>query len=236
MSYILDALRRADAERERGTVPSLHTQQFGVLPGDDEVPARPRLLVGAVVVLALVLAAVIAWLYFGSSEPPPKPTQTVATAPTPPFVAPPVAAPVVPALPAMTAPAASAAPAVTPSTAHRPPSSPTAAAPAARPAPAPRPAARREPAPTTPATTPGTAPADERIYSLSELPEAIRRELPKIAYGGGSYSPDKASRMAFLNGQVFHEGDTIAPGLVLKQVRQKGAILAYKGYRFEIGP
>ena len=38
MSYILDALRRADAERERGTVPSLHTQQFGVLPGDDEAP------------------------------------------------------------------------------------------------------------------------------------------------------------------------------------------------------
>ena len=111
-----------------------------------------------------------------------------------------------------------------------------AAAPAARPAPTPRPAVRREPAPTIPATTPGTAPGDDRIYSLSELPEAIRRELPKIAYGGGSYSPDKTSRMAFLNGQVFHEGDTIAPGLVLKQVRQKGAILSYKGYRFEIGP
>jgi general secretion pathway protein B len=62
------------------------------------------------------------------------------------------------------------------------------------------------------------------------------RELPKLAYGGGSYSGDKASRLAFLNGQVFHEGDTIAPGLVLKQVKQKGAILAYKGYRFEIGP
>jgi len=235
MSYILDALRRADAERERGTVPSLHTQQFGVLPGDDEAPSRPRLLVGAVVVLALALAAVIAWLFFGGSEPAPKPTpQTVATAPA--VVAPPVAAPAVPALPAMPAPAASAAPAVTPATAHRPPSSPMAAAPAARPAPTPRPAVRREPAPTTPATTPGTAPGDDRIYSLSELPEAIRRELPKIAYGGGSYSPDKTSRMAFLNGQVFHEGDTIAPGLVLRQVRQKGAILSYKGYRFEIGP
>ena len=110
------------------------------------------------------------------------------------------------------------------------------AAPAARPAPTPRPAVRREPAPTTPATTPGTAPGDDRIYSLSELPESVRRELPKISYGGGSYSGDKASRMAFLNGQVFHEGDTIAPGLVLRQVKPKGAILAYKGYRFELGP
>ena len=95
---------------------------------------------------------------------------------------------------------------------------------------------RREAPATPPATTAGVPPAEDRIYSMAELPEAIRRDLPKIAYGGGSYSPDKASRLAFLNGQVFHEGDTIAPGLVLKQVRQKGAILAYKGYRFEIGP
>jgi general secretion pathway protein B len=75
----------------------------------------------------------------------------------------------------------------------------------------------------------------DKIYSFAELPDAIRRELPRLTYGGGSYSGDKASRLAFLNGQVFHEGDTIAPGLVLRQVKQKGVILAYKGYRFELG-
>ncbi len=104
------------------------------------------------------------------------------------------------------------------------------------PRPVPRPAVRREVAPATPASPRHARRPSDRIYSLAELPEAIRRELPKLAYGGGSYSGDKASRLAFLNGQVFHEGDTIAPGLVLKQVKQKGVILAYKGYRFEIGP
>ena len=79
------------------------------------------------------------------------------------------------------------------------------------------------------------APPGDRVYSQAELPEAIRRDLPKIAFGGASYSTDKASRMVFLNGQVFHEGDTVAPGLVLKQVKQKGAVLAYKGYRYELG-
>ena len=103
--------------------------------------------------------------------------------------------------------------------------------------PAPRPAARRESrSGDAGGIGSAAAPAGDRIYSLAELPEAIRRELPKLTYGGGSYSGDKASRLAFLNGQVFHEGDTIAPGLVLKQVKQKGVILAYKGYRFEIGP
>jgi general secretion pathway protein B len=114
----------------------------------------------------------------------------------------------------------------------------SAAAMATSPRPAPRPAVRRESVPATPVTpaAPPAAPPGDRIYSLAELPEAIRRELPKLTYGGGSYSGDKASRLAFLNGQVFHEGDTVAPGLVLKQVKQKGVILAYKGYRFEVGP
>ena len=107
------------------------------------------------------------------------------------------------------------------------------ATPPARPAPRP-PAASRAGRARRHAARP--RPPDDRIYSLAELPESVRRELPKLSYGGGSYSGDKASRLAFLNGQVFREGDTIAPGLVLRQVKQKGAILAYKGYRFEIGP
>jgi general secretion pathway protein B len=179
-------------------------------------------------VLFLALACVVAWMFLGGSEPPPKPTVPVATAPSIVPPAPVATAPVLPAPPPLAS-----APVPSPTALARAPSAPVAAAPAPRPAPRP---ARRE-APATPAApTPGVPPAEDRIYSMSELPETIRRELPKIAYGGGSYSPDKASRLAFLNGQVFHEGDTIAPGLVLRQVRQKGAILAYKGYRFEIGP
>jgi len=224
MSYILDALRRADAERERGTVPSLHTQQFGVLPGDDERAPRSRLLIGTIVLLVLALGGVLAWSFLGGSEPVPKPVvQAVTPAPAPVTAPPPVFAPPVFAPPTSTS-----------ATAARPASATAMATPPAKPAP--RPAARREVAPATPPASAATPPAGDRIYSLAELPESVRRELPKLSYGGGSYSGDKASRLAFLNGQVFHEGDTIAPGLVLKQVKQKGAILTYKGYRFEIGP
>ena len=65
------------------------------------------------------------------------------------------------------------------------------------------------------------------------------RSFPMTSSSSRDASRSKARwgrRLAFLNGQVFHEGDTVAPGLVLKQVKQKGVILAYKGYRFEIGP
>ena len=166
----------------------------------------------------------LAWTFFGGSEPAPKPVvQAVAPAPMPAIAPPPLVAPPVFAPQSLAS-----------ASAGRPASAATAMA-TPPPRPAPRPAVRREAAPATP-TSPAAPPAEDRIYSLAELPEAIRRELPKLAYGGGSYSGDKASRLAFLNGQVFHEGDTVAPGLVLKQVKQKGVILAYKGYRFELGP
>ena len=225
MSYILDALRRADAERERGTVPSLHTQQFGVLPGDDETPPRPRLLIGAIVLLVLALGGVLAWNFLGGSEPPPKPVVQAVT---------PAPATVAAAAAGRRAAGVRAATRWLRQARRRPASATAMAAPPAKPAP--RPAARREVAPATPAASAAAPPAGDRIYSMAELPESVRRELPKLSYGGGSYSGDKASRLAFLNGQVFHEGDTVAPGLVLKQVKQKGAVLAYKGYRFEIGP
>ena len=69
---------------------------------------------------------------------------------------------------------------------------------------------------------------------LAELPEEIRRDLPKLVIGGSSYSGDAASRMVMINGQVFHEGDRLAPDLVLERIRLKSAVLAFKGWRYEV--
>ena len=80
MSYILDALRRADAERERGAVPSLHAQQqFALGDGDGESEGRPKLLWWLAGGLAAVLIAASAWIWLA---PAPKST-TVASAPAP---------------------------------------------------------------------------------------------------------------------------------------------------------
>jgi general secretion pathway protein B len=81
MSYILDALRRADAERERGAVPGLHAQQDPFeLPEAPAEKGRPTLLL-AVVLLALALVGVLGWTWW-RAEPP---VQVVAAqAPPPP--------------------------------------------------------------------------------------------------------------------------------------------------------
>ncbi len=81
MSYILDALRRADAERSRGAVPGLHAQS---LPIDGEPAARNYAplawAAGAAGVLLAAGVGVLLWAPWRSNSPPP-PDARVALAP-----------------------------------------------------------------------------------------------------------------------------------------------------------
>jgi general secretion pathway protein B len=252
MSYILDALRRAEAERERGEVPSLQSQQHPVI--EDDAARRPRPLVWAVVGLSAALLAVVAWSLFGAPAPARAPVEgSVSLSPAPAPL--PVAPAVAPAVVAQPAPTSTAPPlpgttSAVPNTAAPPPAASTAIAPGLgeeiEPAPrrsarstASRSPSRREEARANAAAhsaTTGTARAgaEDHVYTPATLPEEIRRELPKVAINGSSYSGDPASRMVMINGQVFHEGDRLAPDLVLEKIRLKSAVLAYKGWRYEL--
>ncbi len=79
-----------------------------------------------------------------------------------------------------------------------------------------------------------TAVPKDAVVTLNDLPEAIRREQPKLTIGGAMHSANAANRMLILNGQVFHEGDQVTADLVLEQIKLKSAVLVYKGYRYSI--
>jgi len=242
MSYILDALRRAEAERERGAVPSLQSQQHTV-SDDDAVATRPRSLVWAVIVLGAAVLVLLAWNLLGGAAPAPRaPIEGSITAPVP---APLPTLQPAPATPTAAASAAAATVSAAPTdAAARPASQPTAApVAAARPSPKGGLDSRRAAAASPPKRTAATAQpkrateppaAEPRVHSQAELPEEIRRDLPKLVIGGSSYSGDAASRMVMINGQVFHEGDRLAPDLVLERIRLKSAVLAFKGWRYEV--
>jgi general secretion pathway protein B len=222
MSYILDALRRADAERERGSVPGIHAQPAMLGEADSEAPRTPGLRLWIGLACALVLAAVLVGWLLGRDTPPPPAAAPVLAAPAPvspapvpvnPTPAPVAAPPLVAALPPAPVPAA-------------PRAAEAAKTPDDRAAKLPPGAASKAPAP---------APAAEpRVYQLSELPDDIRRELPTLAVGGAMYSQNPANRMLIVNGQTFHEGDKLGPNLSLQQIRLKAAVLEYKGYRYGI--
>ncbi|MBX3587299.1 MAG: general secretion pathway protein GspB [Ramlibacter sp.] len=245
MSYILDALKRADAERERGQVPGLHAQPMPVTPkAPTGMAAHWRWLIGAAVVVALAL---VSWQMSRREAAAPVVT-AAAPVPAPSPTAPP---PVVAATEAATPPATAAPAPPEPAPPARPkPKPPQPANLLPRPV-VPKPAPRKEDkAPAAPAapvtaavTAAGTAssaaaaapPAPEpRVYAISELPQDVRRDLPKLAVTGSVYSANPAQRMLILNGQVFNEGGHPTPDSVLERIGPRSAVLSFRGMRYTL--
>ena len=216
MSYILDALRRADAEREAGTVPGLHTlgsARDGEGPSARRTP--PWAWLG--VLLAGVLAVTLAWVLLGRDTPAEVPA-TAALPAAPPAPPPPIAA---------------AAPAPVPATAAAPTIAATPKAPqrSAVPAHAPAPSAH---ATAAQAATAASGPNSAPVLALKDLPDDVRRALPALSLGGSIYSDSAANRFLIVNGQLFHENDALTSELTLRQIKLKSAVLEFRGYRYEI--
>lgn len=232
MSYILDALRRAEAdrERERGQVPGLHTLPSS---GSETAPAagQRRWLPwagGGLLVLAGVGAGI--WWAGGSPEAAPPASQPAAVpAPAPPATKPPpVEAGTAPAAqPVLSAPMPQPASSASPYLAPAPPPGTLAAAPAPRP----DKVATQAPTPVM-AAAPTQAAAPAPIPRLSELPDSTRRELPRLAISGSVYSDDPASRFVIINGEVRREGANLGADLVLEQIGTRELVLRFKGQRF----
>ena len=195
MSYILEALKKAEAERQRGAVPTL--QSLGVAaPLAEAAAAKPMLryaLIG-VALLAVLLIGVLVARWFAPS---PAPQLALAPAPVP--------------------------------TSAR-------VEPRVMPPPPPPPQQRvvEAPKPVAPPVVVAAAPASAPGPTLAELPESLRRSLPPLKLGGSMYSDTPASRMLIINSVVYHEGDALAPGLVLETIGARKAQLSFNGQRFTL--
>jgi general secretion pathway protein B len=84
----------------------------------------------------------------------------------------------------------------------------------------------------TPAPTPASAALP--VVRLAQLSAEQRRELPPLVVGGSVWSDSAASRFVLIDGQLLHEGDRIAPGLVLERIAPKSAWLLWRDRRIEL--
>jgi general secretion pathway protein B len=69
VSYILEALRRADSERDRGAVPGLGAQAFARTDDADAPPASWRLPLWAWLAVGMVLACALGWYRWSALDP-----------------------------------------------------------------------------------------------------------------------------------------------------------------------
>jgi general secretion pathway protein B len=235
MSYILDALRKADAQRERDASRGIHANPATLGPSGNGASGSSR---GMWIAIAVGIGvAVAAGSYYvrglasapapavASNLPPAAPVkmqtpQAVASAIVPP---PPVVAPATPPMrptPQANLPPGVAVPGLSADERSRQAREAAFSDPSRMPmAPgAPRPATAPQVAQT--AVTP----------PVTGLPP----DAPKVAISGGVYSSSPAQRMLIVNGQVFNEGSEVAPGLAIEKIEPRTATLTFRGARYVV--
>jgi len=257
MSYILEALRRAETERERKRrVPGLHAQPVPSSSLDERGTRRSNkiwLWIALGVSAGVLLPLLWRWWVI---DPIAAEAAAAARAPSAGSVTPQAtvdAPPAVASAPLATAQAAEP-PAPTQETPHPPrvahtPAKTAATAPklnagagerapavaAAQPSAHQPKAAASAPTQASVAAAAVTASAPEpKLRSLNEMPEDVRRSVPTLSFGGSVYSETAAQRMVIFNGQVLREGDVVADDVTLEQIRPHSAVMRARGQRFEI--
>jgi general secretion pathway protein B len=229
MSYILDALKKAEHERDLGRVPRLESMQ-------DSAPPRRRSAVWLIAGALLINAGVLAW-WLRPTAPPAAVSSERRPVPVPRAVPPAV----VPAPAAVTAPSASvAAPATVPKTVPESTPTPVAAAVAPRTVQAPPvvSAPPRAGAESMAATPPANVPSVPAVAPapplLRDLPAEFRAAVPALSLDVHVYAPTASGRFVLINMKKYREGEQLAEGPRIEEITADGVVLNYQGERFRI--
>ena len=96
----------------------------------------------------------------------------------------------------------------------------------------PAPPANAQTAAATPAATAKPAAPGAALPSIWDLPFSTRKELPALDLSMHVYSADPKQRFVVMKGDRHVEGDEVGQDLILREIRQDGLVLDYKGQRF----
>jgi len=216
MSFILDALRKSEIERQRQSGPSI-----AEIPVAREDRRLPVALIAIGVLLAVNVGVLLFFLLRDGGAPQAEPAATVA-ATTPPVAAAPVTPAPAPALPAPDAAAAygtapgvgiEAYPQVAPDATFAPD--------------APDPTLLPD------APSPGSVTyGDEPPRAPQNLPTDLGPGLPPLTVDLHIFASDAAKRAVFINGRRYTQGATLAEGPTVEEITSDGAVLNYRGRRF----
>ena len=229
MSYILDALKKSEQERE--LVRMLRTAGAA---GYFWAPARRRLW-PAIVILALFAGVTLTVLRWWPSQEPTSVANEIRPETTKPAQAVVTREPVV-------------------STSASPATSPVAIAPSrsatddlaaqARVATTsePAPVARSPVLPQTSAipaelsaNPEATGPIDaSAVPLLREMPAEFRRQLPELTVNIHLYSADAAENLVYINDQQLRRGEQLEGGIRLEEIVPDGVVLSYAGTYFKL--
>jgi general secretion pathway protein B len=217
VSFILDALRKSEHERQRSTLPGLSNVPLATPPA--QLPRWALVVMGALA--AAVLAFGVAW--WQSSR---APTEAAASD-TPSMIERPVELPPA-AVPRATPPSPASSQAAPTRQQTLTPPAQTALAAAATPSP-------DAGEPSLPAPAPVERAAEPALPSAAAL-AAQGVALPALRLELHAFSEQPRDRFVFINGRKYVEGERLAEGPQLVAIEPRGAVLAQAGQRFLLVP
>lgn len=220
MSLILDALRKSEAERQRGQAPGLFTPMTPLPMRRRRLSLTPWLIGLALLVVLALAWALLRETSLPRSDGPADSVATAAPAPNETAVGAPIAAPGPPAAAALPT---AAAPATIPITTNATPPAPTPSAPAALPPPL--------PAPPVAVAADNAVAVEDYLPRLSELDAAQRGSLPPLKLSMHVWSEQPERRIAIIDGQRIGEGANLG-GAVVAEIRRDGVVLVLAGRRY----
>jgi general secretion pathway protein B len=225
MSFILDALKKSENERQRHSGPALFEVKVAT--------PRPGLPLWAVALAALLVVniGVVIWLVLRKPAPVTQPVPTAMAAIPAPAAAP---APLLP----------SPAPAATlqqPSAGEPDAPGANASAQSAPPVPSDDDAEPLNPEDYEPAAEPSSAPPSTHAGNVTRgntegLPTydqlASGGSIPEIRLDMHVYSTKPQDRFVFLNMQRLHEGESLPNGVHVEKIMPDGVVLSHRGEKF----
>jgi len=245
MSYILEALRKSEAERRRGQTPDLLSDAIPVAPATRASTGNNGRNI-AIVAAALLALLLVVWALRS-----PAPAGSAAV----PVVTPPATTSTTAGAPALPAPASLSPPptrVVAKPAAQKPTSAPAVAIPpTAAVTTTPRAAPQtHEPqsgtaepdlgAPVSSTQLARTEPANATVFAspdaplkLADLPTDERQQLPTLKVSMHMWAPDVANRFAIIDGARVNEGDRVGDATV-EAIQQDGVMLSWRGRRIRL--
>ncbi|MGO9614654.1 MAG: general secretion pathway protein GspB [Dissulfurispiraceae bacterium] len=78
-------------------------------------------------------------------------------------------------------------------------------------------------------------PPENKVYQLGDLPPSIREKLPAFTISTSLYSEDPSARLVKINGTTLREGNFLSAGLKLEEITPDGVIFNFQNYHFRVG-
>jgi general secretion pathway protein B len=224
MSYILDALKKSDQERQQGASPNLHSTHGPIIGRRRNSSAifkqhqKSYLVLGGVVFFCIALGIFFFQQHLFFSE-----TASTRTPDAAPLSATPQTPTTVPPAQVANQDAEK----------NDTPSPPVSV----------REKGEVEPSMTKDESTsgPSTGIPPESVQSsvpplplLEELPQNVQAGIPPLKFAGHTYAAKPSQRIIIINGKILREGDVIAPRLFLKEITWEGVAIESNNIRFRV--